>query len=97
MRYRVFIQPNAKNEIEEAYLWLAERSPGAAATWYNGLADVLLSLETLARRCPVAPEDSVFSRKIRQLLYGSYRVLFTITGHDVQILHVRHHARDCLK
>ena len=38
--------------------------------------------------------------EIRQLLYGRrggvYRVLFTITGRDIRVLHIRHAAREAL-
>ena len=97
MRYEVLIQPEAEQDIEEAYCWLAEQSPSRAALWYNLLVDAVLSLETLAARCPIAPESPVFQREIRHLVYGAYRILFTIKGNEVHILHVRHSARDHLK
>ena len=94
MRYRVFVEANAQDDLEQAYQWLAERSQEAAVKWYNGLVNALLGLEAHPKPCQLAPEDSVFHREIRQLLCGSYRILFTIAGHDVYVLHVRHSARD---
>jgi plasmid stabilization system protein ParE len=40
-----------------------------------------------------APENRSFKREIRQLLYDQYRILFTIRGRTVRVLHVRHGAR----
>ena len=96
MTYEVFIQPGAEEDIEAAYCWLAEHSPDRAAQWYNGLVDAILGLERFPERCPLAPENVAFAREIRQLLSGAYRILFTITGNAVHVLHVRHHARDYL-
>jgi len=97
MKYRVVIQPPAREDIEAAYAWLAEQSPAAAARWYDGLEKAVGSLESWPRRCPLAPETDAFAVQIRQLLYGRrtgrYRILFTIRGREVHILHVRHGAR----
>ncbi|MCP4545517.1 MAG: type II toxin-antitoxin system RelE/ParE family toxin, partial [bacterium] len=35
--------------------------------------------------------------EIRHLIYGSYRVLYTIDENSVHVLHVRHGARRYLK
>ncbi len=37
----------------------------------------------------LAPEDDEFSEEIRQMMVGRYRVLFTIKGRKVHVLHVR--------
>jgi plasmid stabilization system protein ParE len=37
-------------EIEEAYHWLGEQSPGAAARWYRGLRKAIDSLQTNPER-----------------------------------------------
>ena len=37
------------------------------------------------------PEDDEFSEEIRQMVVGRYRVLFTIKGRKVHVLHVRGH------
>jgi hypothetical protein len=38
---------------------------------------------------PVAPEDEEFPEEIRQMIVGRYRILFTIKGRKVHVLHVR--------
>jgi hypothetical protein len=46
----------------------------------------------MPRRCPIAPEGAAFPIEIRQFLYGSYRVLFTVDDSGVHVLHIRHTA-----
>lgn len=90
--------PSAEVELEQAYLWIAERAPVEAATWYHGALTAFLSLETLPERCPIAPESESFDHDIRQLIYGrrqhAYRILFDVAGKRVRILHIRHGARE---
>jgi len=97
MAYRVELSPEADQEIDDAYHWLAEAAPAGAHRWYNGLMDALRSLCDNPQRCRLAPENDAFEEEIRQLLYGRrkhrYRVLFTMHEHTVRILHVRHGAR----
>jgi len=101
MKYRVLVQPRAAAEIEEAYLWIAERAPESAVNWFNGLYSVIATLETFPERCPYAPENDFFPQEIRQLVYGKrigrYRILFTIDRDNVYILNVRHGARKRLE
>ena len=69
--------------------------------WFNGLIDAINSLELYPLRCPIAPESDEFEEQIRQLLYGkrgrAYRILFTVAGETVRVLHVRHGARQWLE
>jgi plasmid stabilization system protein ParE len=101
MKYQVDVTDQADAEVEEAYLWILERSPEGAACWWNGLETAILSLEEMPTRCPLAPETKEFAEKIRELLYGKrehrYRILFTIREQTVVVLHIRHGAREYLK
>ena len=93
MKYRVVIQPPAIQDLEGAYRWIARDAPGRAATWLDGALRVIETLDSFPARCPLAPEDDAFEQEIRQLLYGDYRILFTIDRDTVRVLHVRHGAR----
>jgi len=97
MTYKLILQPPALADLDEAYRWVAQRSPENAASWFNRLWEAMSTLEHFPRRCEVAPESKHVGREIRQLLYGHrggvYRVLFTIRGREVHILHIRHAAR----
>ena len=65
--------------------------------WYEGLLKAFRSLEKNPLRCPIAPESAFFEEEIRQLIYGKYRVLFTVEGERVLVLRVRHGAQEYLK
>lgn len=99
-KHRLIIQPPAVDDLDEAYRWLEQRSPEAAARWFNGFVEALHSLRTAPERCGLAPENGAVEPEIRQLLYGRrggvYRALFTVTGNDVRILHIRHAARQTM-
>jgi hypothetical protein len=54
-------------------------------------------LAQFPERCPIAPENSRFSLEVRQLFYERkphvYRILFTVNGDMVEVLHIRHGRR----
>ena len=86
----------ADANLEAIYLRIREDSPGRAAEWRKGLLKAARTLERSPERCPLAPESGP-ELEIRQLLYGAYRVLFTIGKDTVYVLHIRHGARQPLK
>lgn len=87
MKFSVVIQPPAEADAEEAYLYILGHAPAAADAWLDGLLAVVETLATLPERCPLAPENDAFEEEIRQLLYRSHRVLFTVQGDRVHVLH----------
>lgn len=97
MKYHLVIQPPALDEIENAYLWIKAEAPQSADHWFDGLMAKLETLKEFPERCGLAEENEYFEDEIRQLLYGRrggvYRILFTIQGNAVHVLHVRHAAR----
>ena len=101
MKYRVVLQPGAEADIGEAFAYLRARAPEAAERWLRGLYASVETLETIPTRCGLARENDAFRDQIRQLLYGKrqhkYRILFTVRGGEVHVLHVRHGARAALE
>ncbi|MBI4602849.1 MAG: type II toxin-antitoxin system RelE/ParE family toxin [Planctomycetes bacterium] len=97
MTFDIILGPSVEAEIEEAYAWIAKCAPQAAAAWYNGRIDAMQSMAEMPERCPLAPESRTFGREIRQLLYGNYRILFTVEATAVHVAHVRHGARRPLR
>ena len=89
--------PRALANIGEAYFHLHERSPAAADRWLLGIHEAIQSLRTLPQRRPLAPERALAEEEIRQLVFGTYRILFSIEGTTVGVLHVRHVARGALR
>src|SRR5262245_32999910 len=101
MNYRVIIQPRARLELEQAYRWISEHSPGRGARWLDGIQEAIDSLAIHPERCPLAPESKASRMEVRQLLYGKrrgiYRIVFFIGTDRVHILSVRHGARQRLR
>ena len=100
MTYEIEFTDVAEMETEDILFWWIGRSPEQARRWQEGLERTITTLKELPRRCALAPESEVFAAEVRQLLYGNYRILFTILDADadgeeetVRILHVRHGAR----
>jgi len=96
-RWSVIVERSAQQDIEDAYLWLADRDFEAAVRGFNDLSNTIGSLERFPERCPLAAETGFFGREIRQICHGrrqhKYRILFTIGERTVHVLHVRHGAR----
>ena len=96
-RHQVNILPAAERDIAEAYQRLVEYDVATASRWYNRLLAVIFSLDIFPERAPLAPESKSFNREIREVFHGrrqhKYRILFTVTGNEVHVLHVRHGAR----
>jgi toxin ParE1/3/4 len=93
MAFTVEFSFRARRDIEEIAAYIAADSPKHSWRWRQRLQAKLRSLTTMPSACGLAPEDEVSGREIRQLLFGAYRVLFTIDGTRVFILTVRHGAR----
>ena len=92
--YRVEPTDKALVDAGEAYFWINEQSEGAALRWYEGLMKAFRSLEKNPLRCRLAPESAFFEEDIRQLIYGRYRILFTVESETVYVLRVRHGAQE---
>jgi len=102
MKYAIIIEEPAAQELDEAFLWsCAIRSLPQAEKWFVGLLDAVASLSQFPKRKPLAPENDAFDEEIRHHLYGrgrgQYRILFTIKGKAVHILHIRRATMQPLK
>jgi len=98
MAFRVEIAATAEIEADEILIWLKSQYAGEnGARWYRALYEAIDSLGNFPLRCPLAPENELFAEEIRQLFYGrkphQYRILFTIQGETVLIVHIRHSRR----
>jgi len=93
MKYRALVTARAERDIQEAYDFIAEHGPADPDSWKAGLASMLGTLETLPRRCGLAPESGHVLETIHQTFHANFRILFEIEGDAVLISHVRHSAR----
>jgi len=88
-KYKIEIKPLAEDDLETIFLFIAQDSPANAFRWYQHLVTKIQSLETMPKRCPIAPESKDVAQEIRHFIIDNYRALFTIDGKTVQVLHVR--------
>ena len=90
-RYRVIIEESAQADVQDSYVWgLHVWGKTQAQKWARALRDATVKqLATLPTGFPLAPESNEFPEEIRQMVVGRYRVLFTIQGRTVHVLHVR--------
>jgi plasmid stabilization system protein ParE len=94
--FQVRIEVEARNNLRSHYQNLRARSPGSdyPVQWYYGIRDAIRKLATSAEQNGPAYEDRFFSEAVRQELHDSYKILFTIRGDTVHVLHIRHQAQD---
>jgi plasmid stabilization system protein ParE len=93
MVYLVNVTSRAERDLALLYEEINAEYSTAALKWYRGLKKAILSLEERPTRCPSTRERG----SLRHLLYGRqpnvYRILFTIEGEAVNIVHIRHGRR----
>ena len=95
MVYRVRILPGALQDARNYYEFIATYSPETAVTWFEGLFEVVDSLSTMPKRCPIAPETALIGLEIRCLGYQKfYRILYSIDEDIVRIHHIRHTSQE---
>ena len=93
MSREVRVVPEAESNIEEAYRYICQDSPERASRWRAGIEAAIQSLASYSLRYAVIHEESQAGREIREMLFGVYRIYYSVTDDAVTILTVRHGAR----
>jgi plasmid stabilization system protein ParE len=90
-RYAVIIEESAQTNIQHSYDWGCRvGGETQAQKWVRELRiSTIKKLGTVPFACSFAPENDEFDEEIRQMIVGRYRVLFTIRGKRVHVLHLR--------
>ena len=90
-RYDVVFEESAQADVRESYDWGRHTwGKQEAQQWVRQLRlAVIEQLAVVPKAFPLAPEDDEFVEEIRQMVVGRYRILFTIKGRTVHVLHVR--------
>lgn len=90
MTYTVILTQNARREMDISYDWGCDKwGKTQAKKWYRGLMQAVLGLEHFPESQPLAPESEETGILLRQLIYGRYRILFTVEQNMVLILYCR--------
>ncbi len=92
MARRVAWSETAWRDLEHVADYIAEDSPGYAAALVRRIRDQARSLEELAERGRVVPE--LDQPAVRELVVGSYRLIYEISEKGVYVLGLIHGARD---
>jgi plasmid stabilization system protein ParE len=92
MKYAVIVTPEAQANIAAAYRYIAERSPTNASKWLRDVYAQIDGLETFPRRFGKAREQAHVTDEIRQAIFKSHRIIFTVddTGRKVHVVFIRH-------
>ena len=95
-QFQIELSKEAKANIREVFFFIHERSPQNGETWVRGLYQRINTLKSMPDRCGLIREHKAFEDEVRELLYRSHRVIFTIDVERlcVKILTVRHSSRD---
>ncbi len=97
-RYRVIVTPEAEASIRESFLYILARSSLNAERWICRLYAEIDTLETFPERCAFAREREYLDDDLRQLLFKSHRVVFSVdkASSTVYVHEVRHAKRRAL-
>lgn len=97
MKFRVSVLPQAEQDIEDTYYFVAsvQREPLAAQRWVDGLQAAIHSLTSMARRGRRIREQELLGtdHELRQIMFHKHRIIYTVRGNVVQVVHVRRGSR----
>jgi plasmid stabilization system protein ParE len=94
MAYQLRYTATAATELRAATDWIAERAPETAERWFEGFVELLATLRVNALAHGLAPEDSLVTVEVRQIIYRTAsrrfnRALYTVADNTVVILGIR--------
>ena len=96
--YEIVFAPSTYEDLDEILSCFSREAPEKVPEWYAANKAHIQTLNHLPERCPHAPENGPWGKEeLRQLLFqnypSKYRIIFTISKRQVQILNIRHSAR----
>lgn len=99
--YQVRLSARAERDVDQTLRWFhGQKATAAGERWLAQLFRRINTLETHPQRCRLAEEADAVGLELQELLFGrrqaTYRILFVIQSRAVQILRIRHSARDAL-
>ena len=103
MRFVVSLTRAANRDLEKCYAFIAKRSRRGADSWATAFQKkVLNALPMDPHAYGLAPESVDHPVEIRESYFRTrmgknYRVLFTIRGRDVLVIHIRGPGQDLVR
>lgn len=97
MTFRVVVLPQAQRDIEETFdfITVVQQEPTAARRWVDGIEAAIRSLSLRAHRGRVIQEQQWLGSdpQLRQILFHKHRIISSVDGDLVQVVHVRRGSR----
>ncbi|MDB4952053.1 MAG: plasmid stabilization system [Gemmatimonadetes bacterium] len=91
---RIAWSPRAIGEAQEIADYIAAERPGAATMWLRGLGPAVSRLASFPRSGRVLEASREDTPEQREVLYGTYRIIYRILPDRIEILAVVHTRRD---
>jgi toxin ParE1/3/4 len=88
---QVILTPQAQEDLREIVSFIARDNSERALTFGNELIDKALSLAELSLRGRIVPELN--DPNVRELVHGSYRIIYEPLQESIYILRFWHGAR----
>ena len=85
---RIFWSPLAVDRISEIAEYIAQDSPYSAEGWTNAVFEKVAKLRAFPESGRLVPE--INNKKIRELIFGNYRIIYRLEEKKISILTVRH-------
>lgn len=92
MNYKIIITKNAQDNLEEIVNYIKLDSKSRAQSWLKIVKEKIKSLKSNPRRGRKVPEYEG-EKEIREIILGSYRIIYEIDDSQVYVLYVYHGAR----
>jgi plasmid stabilization system protein ParE len=94
MQYEVCVAGQVEKQIEEVADYISSKSsPETAKRWTCAVRERMSRLKSFPFKHGLAPEAFDLGIQLRQIVFGSYRVLYTVTDKTVNVIMLRHSAR----
>jgi toxin ParE1/3/4 len=85
---RIVWSPLAVDRVSEIAEYIAQDNPDAAESWVETIFSKVEQLRIFPESGRKVPETT--NPRIRELLYGQYRIIYRIEENQLSILTVRH-------
>lgn len=83
--------PDALAHLEEIMNRIGEDSPAAARKWLRQVKEVGKRIRTFPRAGRISPDYD--DEMVREVLHGSYRIIYIIRSAQIEVVSVWHGAR----
>jgi len=92
LKFKIYITNNAQKNLEEILNYIKLESKSRAQSLLIAIKEKILSLKSNPRRGRKVPEYNG-EKEIREIIFGSYRIIYEIERDQIFILFVYHGAR----